>query len=86
MEATTKILARQLIRLRHQIVTLQGSRVQIRVVARLDGFLPEIWVHALYASRSLSTGLKGASKAMSAMNKVLVVKRGLFKFAVGLEF
>ncbi|RAL49824.1 hypothetical protein DM860_002115 [Cuscuta australis] len=60
-EAATKILARQLVRLRQQIVTLQGSRAQIRGVAT--------HTQALYASTSLSTGMKGATKAMSAMNK-----------------
>ncbi|EOA18534.1 hypothetical protein CARUB_v10007103mg [Capsella rubella] len=48
-EAATKILARQLIRLRQQITKLQGS--------------------ALYASTSISSGMKGATTAMVAMNK-----------------
>ncbi|XP_049384621.1 vacuolar protein sorting-associated protein 2 homolog 2 [Solanum stenotomum] len=60
-EAATKILARQLVRLRQQIVNLQGSRAQIRGVAT--------HTQALYASTSMSTGMKGATKAMSAMNK-----------------
>jgi hypothetical protein len=33
LQAATKILARQLIRLRQQISTLQGSRAQIRGIA-----------------------------------------------------
>ncbi|XP_060192096.1 vacuolar protein sorting-associated protein 2 homolog 2-like [Lycium barbarum] len=60
-EAATKILARQLVRLRQQIVNLQGSRAQIRGVAT--------HTQALYASTSMSTGMKGATKAMTAMNK-----------------
>nr|XP_028966037.1 vacuolar protein sorting-associated protein 2 homolog 2-like isoform X2 [Malus domestica] len=60
-EAATKILARQLVRLRQQITNLQGSRAQIRGVAT--------HTQALYASTSISTGMKGATKAMVAMNK-----------------
>ncbi|KAI9197791.1 hypothetical protein LWI28_004602 [Acer negundo] len=60
-EATTRILARQLVRLRQQITNLQGSRAQIRGVAT--------HTQALYASTSMSTGMKGATKAMTAMNK-----------------
>ncbi|KAL1562545.1 vacuolar protein sorting-associated protein 2 2-like isoform X2 [Salvia divinorum] len=60
-EAATKILARQLVRLRQQITNLQGSRAQMRGV--------ETHTQALYASTSISTGMKGATKAMSAMNK-----------------
>ncbi|CAN4080284.1 unnamed protein product [Withania somnifera] len=60
-EAATKILARQLVRLRQQIVNLQGSRAQIRGVAT--------HTQSLYASTSMSTGMKGATKAMTAMNK-----------------
>ncbi|CBI39020.3 unnamed protein product, partial [Vitis vinifera] len=55
------ILARQLVRLRQQITNLQGSRAQIRGVAT--------HTQALYASTSISTGMKGATKAMVAMNK-----------------
>ncbi|KAL9314531.1 hypothetical protein ACSQ67_019983 [Phaseolus vulgaris] len=61
MLAATKILARQLVRLRQQITNLQGSRAQIRGVAT--------HTQALYASTSISTGMKGATKAMVAMNK-----------------
>lgn len=60
-EAATKILARQLVRLRQQITNLQGSRAQIRGVAT--------HTQAMYASTSISTGMKGATKAMVAMNK-----------------
>lgn len=60
-EAATKILARQLIRLRQQITNLQGSRAQIRGVAT--------HTQAMHASTSVSVGMKGASKAMAAMNK-----------------
>ncbi|KAJ0017620.1 hypothetical protein Pint_11391 [Pistacia integerrima] len=59
--AATRILARQLVRLRQQITNLQGSRAQIRGVAT--------HTQALYASTSISTGMKGATKAMVAMNK-----------------
>ncbi|GER48926.1 charged multivesicular body protein 2b [Striga asiatica] len=61
-EAATKILARQLVRLRQQITNLQGSRAQIRGVAT--------HTQALYATTSISTGMKGATKAMTAMNKI----------------
>ncbi|WVZ59910.1 hypothetical protein U9M48_009994 [Paspalum notatum var. saurae] len=54
-EAATKILARQLVRLRQQILNLQGTRAQIR--------------GAMHAGTSISAGMKGASKAMAAMNK-----------------
>ncbi|XP_072956446.1 vacuolar protein sorting-associated protein 2 homolog 2-like isoform X1 [Typha angustifolia] len=60
-EAATRILARQLIRLRQQITNLQGTRAQIRGVAT--------HTQAMYASTSISAGMKGASKAMAAMNK-----------------
>nr|XP_043621237.1 vacuolar protein sorting-associated protein 2 homolog 2 [Erigeron canadensis] len=60
-EAATKILARQLVRLRQQITNLQGSRAQIRGVAT--------HTQTLYANTSISTGMKGATKAMVAMNK-----------------
>ncbi|XP_074573227.1 vacuolar protein sorting-associated protein 2 homolog 2-like [Curcuma longa] len=60
-EAATRILARQLVRLRQQITNLQGSRAQIRGIAT--------HTQAMYASTSISTGMKGASKAMAAMNK-----------------
>ncbi|KAF3596377.1 hypothetical protein DY000_02024476 [Brassica cretica] len=63
LEAATKILARQLVRLRQQITNLQGSRAQIRGVTT--------HTQALYASTSISSGMKGATKAMVAMNKVL---------------
>uniref|UniRef100_M4DAE9 Uncharacterized protein n=2 Tax=Brassica campestris TaxID=3711 RepID=M4DAE9_BRACM len=60
-EAATKILARQLVRLRQQITNLQGSRAQIRGVTT--------HTQALYASTSISSGMKGATTAMVAMNK-----------------
>ncbi|XP_020687788.1 vacuolar protein sorting-associated protein 2 homolog 2 [Dendrobium catenatum] len=60
-EAATRILARQLVRLRQQITNLQGSRAQIRGVAT--------HTQAMHASTSISAGMKGASKAMAAMNK-----------------
>ncbi|RYR67182.1 hypothetical protein Ahy_A03g013486 [Arachis hypogaea] len=69
MEAATKILARQLVRLRQQITNLQGSRAQIRGVAT--------HTQALYASTSISTGMKGATKAMAAMNKIEMMSESI---------
>ncbi|KMT05866.1 hypothetical protein BVRB_7g165280 [Beta vulgaris subsp. vulgaris] len=60
-EAATKILARQLVRLRKQISNLQGSRAQMRGIAT--------HTQAMHAQSSVASGLKGATKAMSAMNK-----------------
>ncbi|CAO2839781.1 unnamed protein product [Amaranthus hypochondriacus] len=60
-EAATKILARQLVRLRKQIANLQGSRAQMRGIAT--------HTQAMHAQSSVASGLKGATKAMSAMNK-----------------
>jgi charged multivesicular body protein 2B len=60
-EAATKILARQLVRLRQQIANLQGSRAQMRGIAT--------HTQALHAQTSVAVGMKGASKAMEAMNK-----------------
>ncbi|CAN1226057.1 Vacuolar protein sorting-associated protein 2 homolog 2 [Linum grandiflorum] len=65
--AATKILARQLVRLRQQITNLQGSRAQIRGVAT--------HTQALYANTSISTGMKGATKAMVAMNKQMAPEK-----------
>ncbi|CAH2046477.1 unnamed protein product [Thlaspi arvense] len=66
--AATKILARQLVRLRQQITNLQGSRAQIRGVTT--------HTQALYASTSISSGMKGATKAMVAMNKLSSAPKG----------
>nr|CAN63017.1 hypothetical protein VITISV_017410 [Vitis vinifera] len=60
-EAATKILARQLVRLRQQIANLQGSRAQMRGIAT--------HTQAMHANTSVAVGMKGASKAMAAMNK-----------------
>ncbi|XXG44006.1 hypothetical protein AAC387_Pa01g3910 [Persea americana] len=60
-EAATKILARQLVRLRQQIANLQGSRAQMRGIAT--------HTQAMHANTSVADGMKGASKAMAAMNK-----------------
>ncbi|KAL2556921.1 Vacuolar protein sorting-associated protein 2-like protein 3 [Forsythia ovata] len=62
-EAATKILARQLVRLRQQIANLQGSRAQMRGIAT--------HTQAISAQSSVAVGMKGASKAMASMNKVL---------------
>ncbi|KAF3436129.1 hypothetical protein FNV43_RR23221 [Rhamnella rubrinervis] len=60
-EAATKILARQLIRLRQQIANLQGSRAQMRGIAT--------HTQAMHAQSSVAVGMKGANKAVSAINK-----------------
>ncbi|XP_042053668.1 vacuolar protein sorting-associated protein 2 homolog 3-like isoform X1 [Salvia splendens] len=60
-EAATKILARQLIRLRQQITKLQGSRAHMRGIST--------HTQAMSAQTSVAVGMKGASKAMAAMNK-----------------
>ncbi|GMN49007.1 hypothetical protein TIFTF001_018173 [Ficus carica] len=60
-ESATKILARQLVRLRQQIANLQGSRAQMRGVAT--------HTQAMHAHSSVAVGMKGATKAMSAMSK-----------------
>ncbi|XP_042516299.1 vacuolar protein sorting-associated protein 2 homolog 3-like [Macadamia integrifolia] len=62
-EAATKILARQLVRLRQQIAKLQGNRAQMRGIAT--------HTQAMYANTSVAAGMKGASTAMAAMNKQL---------------
>ncbi|TYI99677.1 hypothetical protein E1A91_A13G033600v1 [Gossypium mustelinum] len=67
--AATRILARQLVRLRQQIINLQGSRAQIRGVAT--------HTLALYVSTSISTGIKGATKAMVAMNKIEMMSEAI---------
>lgn len=60
-ETSTKVLARQLIRLRQQIANLQGSRAQMRGIAT--------HTQAISAQSSVAAGMKGATKAMTAMNK-----------------
>lgn len=60
-EAATKTLARQLVRLRQQIAKLQASRAQMRGIAT--------HTQAISAQSSVAVGMKGATKAMSAMNK-----------------
>ncbi|XP_061343422.1 vacuolar protein sorting-associated protein 2 homolog 3 isoform X1 [Gastrolobium bilobum] len=60
-EAATKVLARQLVRLRQQIANLQGSRAQMRGIAT--------HTQAMHAHSSVAVGMKGATKAMASMNK-----------------
>jgi charged multivesicular body protein 2B len=60
-EAATKTLARQLVRLRQQIAKLQASRAQMRGIAT--------HTQAISAQSSVAVGMKGATQAMSAMNK-----------------
>ncbi|KAG2267395.1 hypothetical protein Bca4012_038665 [Brassica carinata] len=60
-EGATKILARQLIRLRQQISNLQGSRAQMRGIAT--------HTQAMHAHTSVAAGIQGATKAMAAMSK-----------------
>ncbi|XP_033138355.1 vacuolar protein sorting-associated protein 2 homolog 3 isoform X2 [Brassica rapa] len=62
-EGATKILARQLIRLRQQIANLQGSRAQMRGIAT--------HTQAMHAHTSVAAGIQGATKAMAAMSKLL---------------
>ncbi|XP_074268414.1 vacuolar protein sorting-associated protein 2 homolog 3-like [Silene latifolia] len=62
-EAATKILARQLIRLRKQITNLQGSRAQMRGIST--------HTQAIHAQSSVASGLKGATTAMATMNKTM---------------
>ncbi|XP_057484341.1 vacuolar protein sorting-associated protein 2 homolog 3-like [Actinidia eriantha] len=57
----TKVLARQLVRLRQQIAKLQSSRAQMRGIAT--------HTQAMSAQSSVAVGMKGASKAMESMNK-----------------
>ncbi|XP_039826052.1 vacuolar protein sorting-associated protein 2 homolog 3-like [Panicum virgatum] len=66
-EAATKILARQLIRLRQQISNLQGSRAQIQGIAT--------HTQAMHANTSVATGLQSASKAMGALNKQMAPEK-----------
>lgn len=60
-EAATKILARQLVRLRQQISNLQGSRAQMRGIAT--------HTQAMSAHTAVAVGMKGATNAMAAMHK-----------------
>ncbi|OMO80722.1 reverse transcriptase [Corchorus capsularis] len=60
-EAITKTLAQQLVRLRQQIAKLQSSRAQMRGI--------ESHTQAMHAQSYVDVGIKGATKAMSAMNK-----------------
>ncbi|KAL7151612.1 hypothetical protein ABFS83_04G043200 [Erythranthe nasuta] len=60
-ETATKILARQLVRLRQQIANLQSSRAQMRGMAT--------HTQAMSAQTSVAIGMQGATKAMAAMNK-----------------
>ncbi|XP_024369964.1 vacuolar protein sorting-associated protein 2 homolog 3 isoform X1 [Physcomitrium patens] len=60
-DAATKILARQLIRLRQQITKLQESRSQMRGVAT--------HTQAMHANTAVAGAMKGATKAMASMNK-----------------
>ncbi|KAF9586981.1 hypothetical protein IFM89_039853 [Coptis chinensis] len=69
MQAATRILARQLVRLRQQITNLQGSRAQIRGVAT--------HTQAMYASTTISTGMKGTTKAMVTMNKIEMLSESI---------
>ncbi|CAL0299663.1 unnamed protein product [Lupinus luteus] len=68
-EAATKILARQLVRLRQQIANLQGSRAQMRGITT--------HTQAMYAQSSVAVGMKGATKAMAAMNKQMAPAKQL---------
>lgn len=109
LQAATKILARQLVRLRQQIANLQGSRAQMRGIATHTQvhsifslplsyflywfisvllspvhvcivFLSTVLSHlqAMHANTSVAVGMKGATKAMAAMNKVGILHFGKF--------
>ncbi|KAF2286795.1 hypothetical protein GH714_030387 [Hevea brasiliensis] len=67
-EAATKILARQLVRLRQQIASLQASRAQMRGIAT--------HTQAMHAHSSVAVGLKNATKAMTSMNKLSTAPKG----------
>jgi hypothetical protein len=43
------------------------------LLSDVDALVFILCSQALYASTSISTGMKGATKAMVAMNKVLIV-------------
>ncbi|XP_024019170.1 vacuolar protein sorting-associated protein 2 homolog 3 [Morus notabilis] len=60
-DAATKTLARQLVRLRQQISNLQSSRAQMRGIAT--------HTQAMHAHSSVAVGMKGATKAVAAVNK-----------------
>nr|KJB11367.1 hypothetical protein B456_001G254800 [Gossypium raimondii] len=66
-EAATKTLARQLVRLRQQIAKLQSSRAQMRGIST--------HTQAMHAQSSVAIGMKGATKAMSAMNKQMAPEK-----------
>ncbi|XVF32367.1 hypothetical protein REPUB_Repub17cG0075900 [Reevesia pubescens] len=66
-EAATKTLARQLVRLRQQIAKLQSSRAQMRGIAT--------HTQAMHAQSSVAVGMKGATKAMSAVNKQMAPEK-----------
>lgn len=53
-QAATKILARQLIRLRQQITNLQGTRAQIRGVATHTQVIKKKLIHFFSSQFSLS--------------------------------
>ncbi|PRQ48093.1 putative Snf7 family protein [Rosa chinensis] len=62
-EAATKILAKQLIRLRQHISNLQGSRAQMRAITT--------HTQAMHAQSSVVVGMKGATKAPAKQAKVI---------------
>ncbi|KAG8489672.1 hypothetical protein CXB51_017676 [Gossypium anomalum] len=66
-EAATKTLARQLVRLRQQIAKLQSSRAQMRGIST--------HTQAMHAQSSVAIGMKGATKAISAMNKQMAPEK-----------
>ncbi|KAF1879282.1 hypothetical protein Lal_00047956 [Lupinus albus] len=75
-EAATKILARQLVRLKQQIANLQGSRAQMRGITTHTQY-SGITKQAMYAQSSVAVGMKGATKAMAAMNKQMAPAKQL---------
>ncbi|KHG20827.1 Vacuolar sorting-associated protein 2 -like protein [Gossypium arboreum] len=66
-EAATKTLARQLVRLRQQIANLQSSRAQMRGIST--------HTQAMHAQSAVAIGMKGATRAMSAMTKQMAPEK-----------
>ncbi|RYR29825.1 hypothetical protein Ahy_B01g054368 [Arachis hypogaea] len=63
--AATKVLPRQLVRLRQQIANLQGGMFISLMLFGVVGIL----ILAMHAHSSVAASMQGASKAMAALNK-----------------
>ncbi|GAQ83414.1 vacuolar protein sorting-associated protein [Klebsormidium nitens] len=62
-KAATKVLARQLIRLRGQVTKLQSSKAQLRGV--------QTHTQAMVANSAVAGAMKGATDVMTSMNKLM---------------